>query len=496
MKRVYIYFFLAFMACSCNKAEVELPILSETHSTSINGSIRSFSSKEELYKAVCSNTADILRTKSTDIADNLFAQLPATLISTDPVLSIDACRDYIDGLVCTAYDVCGYDVLVPNKDFARLLNCHGEVKVDNVVYKVSPRGTYYFTPDYLQMFESNYGLFDGATPTEIGEGHYCFDSVVIDGRKMNGIHIFDTFETGCDKVERSSDAVMPMTKGSTYYPANEFEEMWMEAQSCINWGQQDKYYTDAQTEAGEFLQGIFGRNQSYYTNFSDERRLRAKLFYYNYVVYSEIGGVANMEKKGFLGWADEKAERVYLIWNNIVMFAPFYKTIKYPSSGNGVTQRYFLGENVEKIPGRGDEGRVMYFAGAPLSKSELRNLANTDYLSSVISQYTDGRIQSMNSIKGAKYITEDGIYFVVYPYGQMKENVSEIRMPFNSDFHFEVGVSYNMSAPPTTVSGWLNSVKAQTVKSPELIQGEIRAAAKYNGVFKGMRLIKEYKEKK
>lgn len=496
MKRVYILFLLSFLVYSCNKAEIETPIDASLELSSINQVIRSFSSKEELNRAINNNNSEFVLTKSANASDNLFSPLPASLIESDPIVSVDVCRSYLKNSVITSYEVCGYDVLVPNNGFARLLNHRGEVMVNNTIYKVSPRGTYYFSPDYLEVFESNYGLFDSIQPTMIGNGHYSFDSVIIGGKSMNEIHIFDTFGTGCEKVDRSFDELKPSTKGSTYYPANEFEEMWMEAQSCINWGQQDKYYTDAQTEAGEFLQGIFGRNQSYYTNFSDERRLRAKLFYYNYVVYSEIGGVANMEKKGFLGWADEKAERVYLIWNNIVMFAPFYKTIKYPSSGNGVTQRYFLGENVEKIPGRGDEGRVMYFAGAPLSKSELRNLANTDYLSSVISQYTDGRIQSMNSIKGAKYITEDGIYFVVYPYGQMKENVSEIRMPFNSDFHFEVGVSYNMSAPPTTVSGWLNSVKAQTVKSPELIQGEIRAAAKYNGVFKGMRLIKEYKEKK
>ena len=54
-----------------------------------------------------------------------------------------------------AYEAFGYDELVPETDFAKLLNVKGEIEVNDTVYKVSKIGTYFFQSSLYDHFANN-----------------------------------------------------------------------------------------------------------------------------------------------------------------------------------------------------------------------------------------------------------------------------------------------------------------------------------------------------
>jgi hypothetical protein len=63
----------------------------------------------------------------------------------DPILSYEISQIVEDELdpEKSIYRLLGYNELVPNEDFARLLNVRGEFCVGDTIYKVSPKGTYF-----------------------------------------------------------------------------------------------------------------------------------------------------------------------------------------------------------------------------------------------------------------------------------------------------------------------------------------------------------------
>lgn len=84
------------------------------------------------------------------------------------------------------YTALGYDTLVPNKAFASILNTEGEVQVKNTIYKITPKGTYYYPSSQEEVFDSLYaknsGNLDGVL---IADGLYQI---------TNEIFRYDTFK--------------------------------------------------------------------------------------------------------------------------------------------------------------------------------------------------------------------------------------------------------------------------------------------------------------
>jgi hypothetical protein len=94
----------------------------------------------------------------------------------------------------------------------------------------------------------------------------------------------------------------------------------------------------------------------------------------------------------------------------------------------------------------------------------------------------------------AKYLTEKGVYTIVYPYGKALDNAEVIQSKFSKDFHIHIGISLTPGALPNNFAGWVKSASAQGLKTPKLKSGEMRTAATYNGQTKGMRIIKQYED--
>ena len=481
---------------SCAKQETDLLNSVQDSKTQIL-QMNHYDTKDALNQVIDICDGEIVSTKSSgidNIRETIFINANSLDIDSDPILSVeaDALSLNLTDLSGDIYHLFGYDWRVPNKTFASLLNYRGEIAVSDSVYKVSPRGTYSFPSEALETFEKHYCEIFNSKIIPIGESFYTIDIPQL----KNVVFLKDTYSTDCN-IYTEDITVDASTKSEVWSIATKGTEDddWKEALK-INWNSQDKYYTDAKTWAGKLIQGVVGRNVSFEKMFDDKHRLKAKLYYYDYAVYSEIGALSKMQKKNWIGWGETTPEKMFQIWSNIVIWVPFQNTVPYPhvSTGNNIPREY-LGSKVEEIPGIGKTGKVAYFAGRDLSDAELQKFASSGYVQGVIDLKINVDKDRLDTrTMAAKYITERGVYVVIYPYGKMTMKSGEIQSKFSKDFHIQIGVSLTPGALPTTFKGWFNSVSAQALKAPQLLQGEMRTAAKFNGEIKGMRLIKQNKD--
>ena len=239
----------------------------------------SFDSAADLAEAIMLGET---KTKAAYYGQNrsLFTSMKESMIQNDPILSYEATlvdsQEIEPG--ASVYDRFGYDELVPNKAFASLLNARGEICVGDLMYKISPRGTYYFPVSKRAEFEQNYAKYEMMDGTETAEKTYLIDT---------DVYRFDTFDAA-SKMEFEDD--MPETKASwSEFPVN----------------------------TGPWRKVLNG--QDFHYGLPDNRRLKGTVFHYDYVVYDDRGAIAKCQKKAWIGWSAVTSRELSITWDNIIM---------------------------------------------------------------------------------------------------------------------------------------------------------------------------------
>lgn len=285
MKQIITILSLLAVLGACTKEIPEKAFSIENESSFI--AILSFDSPEELWNSINEGETNRINTKGAEGASfsNLFTSLTEVDIESDPILSYEAKKRFFEGKE-TIYKALGYDELVPNENFARLLNTHGEFRVDDFVYKVSPRGTYFFPESGLEQFEANYAAYENMEGELVKEKTYLI---------APSVYRYDTF---AGVVE---EEMMPETKVNPipYY----------------NWSQAETH----QGSANEVFE-----NQIFYKEFQWNVRMKTRVYNHDYVVYQERGAYVKTQNKTWIGWwADKTATGLGLGWNNIIMTKPY-----------------------------------------------------------------------------------------------------------------------------------------------------------------------------
>lgn len=500
--RIYYLTFLSLLllgVVSCEKSESISQVLPVKESTSLSNAFMEFSSPDELNKFVREfNDGIMTRTSSQDI-HSLCSVISVSMVNSDPILSVeipDSLRKMTDGNYVNLYTDFGYDSLLPEESFAATLNYRGEYAVNDTVYKVSPRGTFCIPKKFVNIFEKEYAKIYKENVSEVGDGFYDFsksDNISNDLRAS--LRLYDTFGNGTTPVEMSyeqSEMDNAVRSRSVVLPDGNLDDDWIAALD-IDWDSFDSYTTDAHTVAGKWIQSLFGRNKAFNVSFANNRRLKTKLYYYNYVGYASIGAKAKFQKKNVIGWSGKKADDLYLIWSNVILKSKLPYAIEYPHTFKPTT-RIFVGSNIEVIPGANVKGTVDYYVGKPLSDKELKSLATENYLKAVIDlkmQVDKDFEKNPRQVGAIKYVCDNVVWTIIRPYGVHISNEETLSCKFESDFHIDVGVKNFVPGLKYDVKEWLSKIKVQDLESPKLVQGEIRSAATKNGETKGIRLIKK-----
>lgn len=500
--RINYFAFLSLLLLgigSCEKQESISQVLPVKGTMSLSTAFMEFSSPEELNELVRESNEGITTRAASQEINSICSVIPVSLVNRDLVLSVeipDSLRKVIDGGDVNLYTDLGYESLLPEESFAAALNYRGEYAVNDTVYKVSPRGTFCMPKKLVNTFEKEYAKVYKEKVSEIGDGFYDFsksDSISKDLRA--NLRLYDTFGNGTVAIglqyERSGEE-NPTDTRSTALPDGNLDDDWIAALD-IDWDSFDSYTTDAHTVAGKWIQSLFGRNKAFNVSFANNRRLKTKLYYYNYLGHTSIGAKAKFQKKNLIGWSGKSADHLYLIWSNVILKSKLPYAIEYPHTFKPTT-RIFVGSNIEKIPGTNVKGTVDYYVGKPLSDKELKSLATENYLKAVIDlkmQVDKDFYKNPRQVGAIRYVCDNVVWTIIRPYGIHKSNEEKITCNFESDFHFKVGVKNFVPGLKYDVKEWLSKISAQKLESPKLIQGEIRSAATKNDETKGVRLVKK-----
>lgn len=286
---------------SCAKIEdYDSNMLDSQSTNSIEAvSLLVFDSNESLAEEIA-KTSNETKTRST--VDGAFMSLFTTLknydYEKDPILSYEISQIVEDELdpEKSIYRLLGYNELVPNEDFARLLNVRGEFCVGDTIYKVSPKGTYYFPLSMRSFFEHNYAKLEGIIGEEIEKSTF---------RVAEDIYRYNTFSV--DENSINSDYIR--TKASDL--------------PVFNW-------SDYPTHTGDVLDNVV-----FTYTMPDKKRMKTRVYHHNYVAYQERGAYVKVQKKAIV-WSDIDSAILNITWRNLLFKANYGASFQEPF-GNNIT---------------------------------------------------------------------------------------------------------------------------------------------------------------
>lgn len=380
-------------------------------------------------------------------------------------------RDLIDGGVNSTISTksaslpLAIDTLVPNPSFAKLLNTKGEIQVNDTIYRITPNGTYYCHFDDYNMMNL---LLDDSYLTQPNE-----IVSLPDGEKIgtdlylikNSILRFDTFKS---RVKKTKSAVIP----PVYF---------------------DRFKTidaDAKTVVGGWLQGLIGRNKGESSYFGKKRRVKVNFYFYDYVVYDEVGVTTTMQKKNWIGWSGTRAPQLQVAWSDIRidMKLPATST-PMPSKRPGkiYLQKNPMSKNLKLTwdfwGDYTDEFSAIFTDGIKEGSKELMKYLKNKY-GSPSNNYAD--VECVRVLKSGRVT-----YFF---FGDKKiENNCE---KLNKTFATAVGtfkVNINTGNVPSGLGGWIGAF-SNTLNDElklDLKCGSVYGCAYFDDVWKGVRVVKK-----
>lgn len=454
--------------------------------------IASFSSREELTNAINVNE---VTTKAEEIVgpkQDLFVDINEVNVETDPILSVEFQRIDDTFLLCegdnSLYEVLGYNKLIPNKAFAKILNAKAEVMVRDTVYKISPRGTYFFPFSSLKDFEIRYEDYENMDGTLVADNLYqlsdhVFRYSTFDADEHDDNLLFDDKNNGVNSDLNSNNEISS--------PEVEFDSSVTKAPYLSTWGNQINWMSypreniSAYTVVGKLLERLFGRSRYYRYNYSNRVRFSARFYYYNYVIYSESGMSANTEHRPFLFWKDINAEKICVGCRNVVY------EMKIPASvPSGLPPQNYVCYSQEQIPMVGNYGKVYYIFDRSIKYSELMSMIKGP-IQSLYNELRRRTGHDVSEAKAFKFFVDSRVVVVVPSYYLEGTNSSYLVHTFYEQWTMGLS-SINIHNMPQGIMSWLSSFLEGSMSVPRftLKSGEVQAAAQYCGQIKAVTLYK------
>lgn len=473
----------------------------------------SFSSRKDLLNAVCADDQTSLRLmeSATILSDSLkFISLidPISLemAAVDPILEQEGWNANINWNTNAVrykrkamYKVLGYDSLIPNVRFARVFNARGEVSVGDTVYKVSPKGTYFYNKSLQSVFEENYSSYENTTGVLVAnklekmtEGIYRYSTFKDDAvRYINGDNVPDELPSEANDTD-TIVSVWDEDDSEIYSELSEsnFSVFGIARNNYpIPWTTFPVFYAGAKTDVGQFWEDIIGRNSSFTTQLSKKRRLKGSFYYFDYVVYSEIGTKAKFQKKNWIGWSGTDADQLFVGWNNIIFENSYEEIPTYPQNPIPTVNSLSL----RRLPGFNKNANVLIVVGIELSELTQMLLSNMlpnqlqNWLSNGISNYN----YNIEQIDAIQFYSANKVVTMLLNGFELKLNSQKIKHVFLQDWGFSVNL--DIANLPNSFTDWANAIntKDMLIEPKDLKYGAIYMAASLDGQWGGMTIVKD-----
>ena len=516
MKRLYLSVLVIILFISCTQFNEYEQL--ENKATQKIGMLK-FQSKRDLWYAINGDKAtskSILDATIVQLADSLrFISLtdaiPISIAAQDPILGVEGMKANIvweeKGILYPRkpiYKILGYDTLIPNRSFARLLNARGEIAVNDTIYKVSSRGTYFYEQSLQTTFEENYNFYESIQGTlindnltQIDEGIFRYNTFTDIQYEYSNNNIPEQLPSEPTDNYTSQDPWTEPNMNNNINPDINSEEIYYlyntgnNRTENIPWRDFQVYEAEAHTILGKFWESLIGRNITFTDQLSSKRRVKGKFQYYNYVVYSEIATFVQMQKKNWIGWSGTRADKLFLGWNNI-LFENSYETIpSYPQ--NPVIK--VTDVSYKSIPGLQGQANIMTIVGLEI----------TDQLQQYLSALLPNQLNSWLNIRVSNYRNNYNIsqIDVIQFYSANKvvtlltngylciENQEKLKHTFLKDWGFSIQL--NLLDMPNNMIEWAQTLNAKEllIKPKNLKYGAVYLAGKLDGHWGGMTITKD-----
>jgi|GEM_PF-5905319 hypothetical protein len=466
---------LIFSACQKGKLLDDKGLeIKETSSFLVEDQMLSFSSKEEVKYVVNTFLNEEKQIESSCFMSELQnANFRALVKNTDLLKSAE-----ID-----VYITEGFDTLVPNREFARLLNSKGEFMVSDTVYKITPFGTYYFPKSRRERFyqiypESNSGdqSLKSASDKEAPLGTLVSDRTY---SIEDDIYRYDTFSSYQLQYYPPEDPGGGGSGGGSGGSGTTPTEPNYDSFRTFSYG--------AQTWFGSFFESIFGRNKGEKVEFaSGRRRIKVNFYNYNYMGYKECGVTSTFQKRNWFGWDNSRADELRVGWRNVklVVTPPIEIRATYP-------------ENPPKVVGRVLDD---YVPGNDTKLWRMVELWEWD----VTDQFNDVTKAALDLIKDlGKGLNKDIEVIKNYRGGEIEyyfvsdekvgQNIEQLNHVFTTAFNANYNFTPDAILPSSLKSYALKLAQQQTALNfdVDIQTGEVYGCARLGSEWKGIRVIKE-----
>jgi hypothetical protein len=242
--------------------------------------------------------------------------------------------------------------MVDDQAFASMLNEDGEIEVDNIIYKVTPFGTFYTTSENEALLDNVFQtvyvqndytlrLNDLSTPIsmeQIDVSNTPYDNV----RLLNGsVYFADSFieeevinpqpldfpndndlypfifppRTFSPVTDSQPGSELPIERRQTNY-LSVVPNNVSSAETNPAYQNMVDYEIDFRSGVGSFIQTLF-ENSTRYNYFNSNYRISALMYNRNYAIIKTLGIKIKFQKKGWLWWNKMNVSEIRGGWDYI-----------------------------------------------------------------------------------------------------------------------------------------------------------------------------------
>ena len=487
------YALIVVFMLSCSNDQFDDVMAEELPDTlqSANNNIMEFASKEDFKMLLEKGFAEGTRAGANYRIPSKFISLKDVISPSADILNemSEEERNYVLQNKLTYYEALGYEDIIPNEDFAKMVNIEGELIVQDSLYKITDLATFVTIKEDAQELNEYLACADEVELCAMLESSP--EPVVQLTPKIQAVkrHVNNTEEqiiidddgritggggggtgTGTGNGNGSSNGAKG--SGSDENILNQ-----------IPFASFPTYSAESRSWVGKLFDGINMRHNRYH-EFIKDYRVCGSLYDYNYGIYRECGAYVSMDKKrgGFFkfinGWKDANAQKIVLHIDYVVLETK----IKIPNSvlsaipnspvvlGNGYNGtsvevclfgKEWTIKDVEKYFGQGIKEAIKM----------LKSATNSDI---------------PDNTSSFLFVTPQKLYKVFYNQTYQADNKHKVRKVFSSGTSFVF--SFNSSSWKKTLT---ETVK-ETIKTPSyhIVNGQVKLAGKLDNNWGGMTIYK------
>lgn len=392
------------------------------------------------------------------------------------------------------YEAMGYDTLVPNPNFARLLNIRGEFEVKDSVVRIVPAGTFVFPQkeeNYLSSFLDSVSMLnENAIFSEIDERNL--------GTKIRYIPTF----------RKCQDDYMTVSDYTDFLPDDYFDDADGENSSFLtrsgsiepDFDSFAVYSNRRHTILGKLIENLIGTSKAETIYYNSKRRIKGSFYAYNYGVYGEIGVKGWTDKKQMIGWHKVKSDELRVGWRNVVIDIPMPSDLKEALKGGkanfyGPPKPVQINEfNVQTatilLPDQPASFWDKILAGGVKA---LVNFLKSHYDRDKLTEIEKAEAFVVMTPNKLKFVAKDGDV-VKYDEKSYCHVFAREWMEFTVDWSNLEGVSLNGITPNNfdQIMSWVKmGIKLLKREHMTLKSGEVYICARLNDQWRGMKIIRK-----